>query len=433
MVETAQKLRPGAQDWFNFIAAGLNCNYQLNCILYLDCYIDKEVLAEAIRLLIREEPVLGSRFVIRDNEAYWEPRSDLSEKDFLSVIPAPDMEEEIRKFVNRPINEGVDPLFHVCVLRGNASDTLCIKISHSCADGRGTKDFTERLNEIYNLLASGQDVLVKRKTGVRDQKKLFHHIPAEKLAKSLFFDEGRERISCEFPYLNQKAEKGLSAFAIKYLPEEEFKRCRHFGKQYGATVNDLFVTALFRAIWSLDNLPEMKKTSIGCTVDLRQYIPEKTMNTICNLSSMFEIVVEKNTDAPFHETLKQVVKETKRLKELFLGADFPFIYEVLFRIGFEQMYRHIVQDRPEEEDKNSSPFIFSNIGVIGNGEMTWGPATVRRLFMTGPALNPPMSLFVAATYADVTALTFAYSKLSATETLVEAFLELVLEELKSLE
>lgn len=42
------------------------------------------------------------------------------------------------------------------------------------------------------------------------------------------------------------------------------------------------------------------------------------MNTICNLSSMFEIVVEKNTDAPFHETLKQVVKETKRLKELFL-------------------------------------------------------------------------------------------------------------------
>lgn len=71
--------------------------------------------------------------------------------------------------------------------------------------------------------------------------------------------------------------------------------------------------------------------------------------------------------------------------------------------------------------------------MIGNGEMTWGPATVRRLFMTGPALNPPMSLFVAATYADVTALTFAYSKLSATETLVEAFLELVLEELKSLE
>lgn len=430
MIGSEGMIKPGAQDWFNYIAAELNCNYQLNCVMEMNCYIDKEILNKAIRLLLIEEPILASRFVTDGKEAHWQVRPELMERDFCSVIPL-NREEDILKFVNRPIHEGVDPLFAVCVYRGQATDTLCIKISHSCADGRGTKDFVERLNRIYNRLVNDPAFHTSEKNGTRTQVKLFQEVTRDELSKSLFNHSAQDSIGCRFPYVSQKSEKGNSSLVVKYMGKDEFRRIRGIAKKYAATVNDLFIAALFRTNWNLDNLPEKQKTSIGCTADLRQYLPEREMDTICNLSSVFEIVANKNLTGSFEDTLRQVVKETKKLKEAFLGAEFPFTYEVLSRIGFDEMYRHITSDQPDKE--NGSPFVFSNLGVIGSGKMTWGPASVRRLYVTGPALNPPMSLVVATTYDDVVAFTFAYSTLSVTKTLADAYLELVLEELKSLQ
>lgn len=427
MIGSKGLIKPGAQDWFNYIAAELNCNYQLNCVMELDCYIDKEIINKAIHLLLIEQPILASRFVTDGKEAHWQVRPELKERDFCTVIPTVNSEEDVLKFVNRPIHEGVDPLFDVCVYRGQATDTLCIKISHSCADGRGTKDFVERLNKIYNRLVKDRSFHTREKNGTRAQAKLFQEVTRDELSKSLFTHSAQDSIGCRFPYISQESEKGNSSLVVKYMEKDEFRRIRSIAKKYGATVNDLFIAALFRANWNLDNLSEKQKTSIGCTADLRQYLPEREMDTICNLSSVFEIVAQKNLTGSFGDTLQQVVKETKKLKEAFLGADFPFTYEVLSRIGFDEMYRHITSDQPE----NGSPFIFSNLGVIGSGKMTWGPASVRRFYVTGPALNPPMSLVVATTYDDVVAFTFAYSSLSVTEKLADAYLELVLEELKS--
>lgn len=430
MIGSEGIIKPGAQDWFNYIAAKLNCNYQLNCVMELDCYIDKEILNKAIRLLLIEEPVLTSRFVTDGKEACWQVRPELMERDFCSVVPTMNCEEDVLKFVNRPIHEEVDPLFDVCVFRGQSTDTLCIKISHSCADGRGTKDFVERLNRIYNELVNDPSIRTREKNGTRAQVKLFREVSRDELYKSLFNHSAQDSIGCRFPYLSQRSEKGNSSLVVKYIGQDEFRRIRSIAKKYGATVNDLFIAALFRTNWNLDNLSETENTSLGCTVDLRQYLPEREMDTICNLSSVFNIVLQKNLTGSFGDTLRQVVEETKKLKEAFLGADFPFTYEILSRIGFDEMYRHITSDQPEKE--NWSPFVFSNLGVIGSGKMTWDHASVRKLYITGPALNPPMSLIVATTYDDVVAFTFAYSRLSVTEKLADAYLELALEELKSL-
>lgn len=431
MIGLEGRIKPGAQDWFNYIAAELNCNYQLNCVMELDGLINQEILNKAIRFLMIEEPVLASRFVTDGKQAYWEVRSDLLERDFCYVVPTMNAHEDALQFVNRPIHEGVDPLFDVCVYRGKTSDTLCIKISHSCADGRGMKDFVERLNKIYNILLDNPSFVTREKNGTRAQAKLFQQVTRDELSKSLFRHSDQDSIGCKFPYTSQKVEKGHSCLAVKYLPQEEFQRIRGLAKKHGATVNDVFITALFRTNWQLDNLAEKKKTTIGCTADLRQYLPEREMDTICNLSSVFEIVAQKNLTGSFVETLQQVASETKRLKEVFLGAQFPFTQEVLSRIGFDEMYRHIAQDMPDKD--NSSPFVFSNLGVIGSGKMAWGNSAVGRLYITGPAINPPMSLIVATTYDDVVAFTFAYSSLSVTKTLADAYLELVLEELKTIE
>ncbi len=416
------------QDLFNYLAVYAASNHQIHMVLHIEGQINQEVLARAIRVTMDLEPVLGCRFVEHEHTAYFQRRSDLDSLELCPVIMTEYTDEELRKFVAQASDAREDLLVQTRVFRSATRDVICIKLDHTCADGGGLKEYTYLLAKVYNHLIAAQDYPKRSLLPVRDCNAYFQSLGISDPRQA--WDPSRTAPAPSWGFPCHSHQNQVVTHSSRRFSAEQLMAMAHYAKQRGATINDLLITAWYRAFFTLTNAPEREAKPLLVSADLRRYLPETHRAAVANLSSSFSAQLTMVRDEGFSSTLQRVKQMMANYKQDQAELPVAIIFELLGMMGFTGAKDWFEGAYQQAMTTACSDPLLSNIGIIQ--QMTLGKHCVQDAYIITPAMFAPGCMLGASTYNHVLTLVMSYFASDVAESDVERFLDLMADQLNRL-
>lgn len=378
-MEKGRVIRAETWDVMQFFFSEFN-DHQIHCVIRPGNRIDENRLMQACRLLSEEFPLLLSRFAVRHGVPRWES-TQLSPDSMVSIVSADDPEAVTDRLICRRNDESSGPQLHVFLVRGAARDVLCFVINHMLCDAAGLKELLYRL--------------------------FFHRYSLSRHDDSIVFPLAGDRNA---PFL-----------AVHTIPEQRFLAAKKFAAAYGATVNDLILTAYLRALQKI--LPG-KSTSIQCIVDLRKYLPDPHAKRFCNLTSNLACDIGPDIGSGFAETLLRVKAVMDEEKQRDNCLHLVSLLEFTFRVIPYPLLKGAVL-----KAYRNPPLAMSNIGILDRRRLMFDGVPAQSAFMSGSIKYSPYFQLAVSTYRNEVTLSTAFHGTPEDRTAIERFLCMVEEEL----
>lgn len=390
--------------------------------------LDRRLLKRAVRLSLDAEPILGCSFELDGARACWTRIPDLDEASFFSAADSVDPEVDMDRFQAAEIPDA-GPQVAVALFSANDVDHLGIKISHVMADGQAAKQYAYLLADTYTRLASGSSAvmhpnLVERPVG----KDIWTRLTPEQRR------EAKRAKSWASPTWSVPATgssgRGLT-YRAGYVEPEAFRLMREYGRARGATVNDLMLTAVFRACVELFDPPMGKPQSLMCTADLRRYLSDVEHLPISNLSISGSLDIERVDGESFDQTLARVRERMAVWAKQCHGAG-PFVNaEKLTRLGYGLTKGLMgMMFRLGGASGKTYPW-FTNIGILDESRLSFAGAIPTSGHMYGPAGHGPAIVPVVSTYRDRLAICMGFCAEDMDESRILAMLRSTTSELEA--
>jgi NRPS condensation-like uncharacterized protein len=402
-----------AHDFGNYVARYGMGNFQIQVIMKLDGRIDFDKLSRAVRLSVDAEPVLGCRFV-EDDPPYWKRLEDIDKIELCSMEETTNVEEAVQRFLESHLDMDHDPMVKVKLIRSQEYDTIGIKLNHTCCDGAGTKEYIHLLAHIYSCIDSENGEYVP-KPSVRsreDHERILNTLGIENPELDTSVVES-PRTAWPFPWKSGGC-KNVTPFVICRLPAGQLDILSQFAKERGATINDLILAAIYRAMFKLSRPPYGIPMDIGLTVDLRRYLPDNKAEAIRNLSGGVILRLPRIHGESFEETLSRVVFVMNRKKNANPGYQNASSAERAEIFNFRQFlaFSRFVSKASEilsQINTFCSPGL-SNVGLISKSLIKFGEHEVTDAYIIPPVIRAPGFLIVASSYNGILTLAIGYYK-----------------------
>ena len=429
-------LPANGHDICNYLARYGMANHLIQAVLKLDGRLDFEKLSKAVRLSIVEEPVLGCRFV-EGNPPYWKRLVNIDETMFCSKDETSDPDEAVKRYLECPLRMDKDPMVKVRLIRSGEYDTLCIKLNHACCDGAGSKEYIELLSKIYSCIVTDNGVYIPNPKigGRKDQDKLFSELgikhPELKWNPRLI----TPKKTWSFPWKPWRTDS--IRFSVCQLPSGQLDVMSGYGKARGATINDLILTAFYRAMFKISKPEYGVPMDISSTIDLRRYLPGQKAVAIRNLSGGFVTRIARVKGEDFESTLLRLMKETKKIKAGHPGLQNAMGGEYVERMAFPHLRAYfksvssasrVASMIPSFNSNLCSPGI-SNFGFVSKSLIKFGDITATDAYILPPVVRAPGFLLLACTYNGIMTLVLGYYKASICRKDVERLLNKIRDEL----
>lgn len=421
-----------AHDFGNYVARYGMGNFQIQVVMKLDGKLDFDKLSRAVRLSVDAEPVLGCRFV-EHNPPYFKRLKDIDKTVFCSMEETDNLEEAVHRFLESPLDMDHDPMVKVKLIRSGEYDTLGIKLNHCCSDGSGTKDYIHLLSHIYSCIDI-ENCVYQPKPSVRsrkDHEKIFGALgikhPELDNSKAEF-----PKTVWPFPW-KPGGRKDITSFVICKLPNGQLDVLSKYAKQRGASINDLILTAFYRAMFELSQPPYGVPMDIGLTVDLRRFLPDNKAEAIRNLSGGIVLRVARLPGEPFEGTLSRVVSVMNRKKDHNPGYQCATGAERAEKLNFHYFlaFSKFLSQVSKIMSQNCffcSPGL-SNVGIISKSLIRFGENVVTEAYFIPPVVLVPGLLLVASSYNGIMTLATGYYKGSICRKYLEKLLNKIKDEL----
>jgi NRPS condensation-like uncharacterized protein len=429
-------LPANSHDICNYVARYGIANFQIQPVLKFDSRLDFEKLSRAVRLSIDVEPVFGCRFIEND-PPYWKRLDNLDKIEFCIFEETDNPDVAVKKFLESPLDMDNEPKVKVKLIRSGQNDTLVIKINHAVCDGAGAKEYVQLLSEIYSSIDQDNDAFVPKPRigGRKDQDKLFSTLGIKdpKAGWNPLLEAPQNMWSLPL----KKGPMNATRFVVCSFPPEQLDVIYKYGKARGATINDLILTAYYRALFEISNSIYGIPMDISLTIDLRRYLPDQKTEAIRNFSGGFNTRIARIYDEPFEKTLSRVVPMINKIKKGYPGLQNAIGGECIEKMSFSQILAYIkgiiqVSDIASQSSVFSgnvcSPGL-SNLGFISKPLIKFGESTVTEAYVLPPVVRAPGFLLLACTYNDVLTLTAGYYKDSIRRKNVERLLNKIKDEL----
>jgi NRPS condensation-like uncharacterized protein len=176
-------------------------------------------------------------------------------------------------------------------------------------------------------------------------------------------------------------------YVTAHLPKERVERIAHYGKPYGASLNDMIIAAFYRTMAKTGNWDGKKKLRLITTADLRRwYIPEGRGQAIANLSSGEFPHLYRNLGDSFDDTIKNVTKITGLRKQSWFGLNIIIPLKLLETIPHGLLLR-MLEIFLDEFSKNETiiPMI-TNMGPIEAATVNFGKPPIRTWILVPPSI-----------------------------------------------
>ncbi|PKM78138.1 MAG: hypothetical protein CVU90_03700 [Firmicutes bacterium HGW-Firmicutes-15] len=415
-------------DRFNYSLKHFSSNIQIQAVIAFDQCLDADILKRAVRLSLDAEPVLGCRFIEDEKQPYWQLFEQPDEMQWFEFVIKDNKQEAVEQFLTGPfIGEGQQ--LNVRLIRTPAGDNLCVKICHACSDAGGLKEYLQLLAGIYSRLQKNPDYKPEPNIqGRRDQK---HYFEALGIEEPLALFDPHAKVpppTWAFPYHDLEYKE--MRISIRHIRDEAFERIITFGKAHEVTINTIILTALYRSLFELIKPPVGEEMGIGVTVDLRQAFRDSPNQAICNLSITMETRIPRVDEESFSETLTRVSESVADLKNDRADLRGAVGIEVLSGIEYSQFIGIIQAVWQQMIATGKSDPTLSNMGVIS--PLQFGQFAANDAYLVTPKICAPGFLLAVSTYNKTLTLEVSYCEPAHRREEVEAFMDLMEKELRSL-
>lgn len=372
-----------------FDVTGFN-DHQLHCIIYFQNHINTEVMEKAVKLLVKTVPILSRVYQNYGGTSYWEDSKNEPNELFTIVHT----KEDFNKFTLGKTNAETGPQIKVCLLKA-AQDSISIIINHMVTDGAGGKQCLYYLADLYSKLIVDPtykpDHMID---GNRSFEKIIDKLTLKEKLKLLFFHikENNQPNNLTFPMSN---ESDISPFLITHeISKERFGKLREYGKHNQATINDILLTAYFRALAEMLDIYG-ENISIPIMIDMRRYLTDQTKDSLTNFSStaITSAIVVK--DESFSQTLNKVSLELNRLKNDSLGLNSFIKLHTLYKIvGKKLSYKILAKVL-----KNPA-ICMTNIGILDSNLLKFYGSPIDNAFEFGSIKYRPHFQVAVSSFED---------------------------------
>ncbi|WP_010245556.1 condensation domain-containing protein [Acetivibrio cellulolyticus] len=420
-----------AHDYGNYVARYGMGNFQIQVVMKLDGKLDFDMLSRAVRLSVDAEPVLGCKFV-EHNPPYFKRREDIDNSKLCIMEETENTEEALHKFLESPLDMDRDFMVKVKLIRSGENDTLVVKLNHTCSDGAGTKDYILLLSHIYSCLY--KDGIYVPKPSVRsraDHEKAFKVLGIKHPELDPSVVESPKTV---WPFhWKCGGEKDITPFVICQLPNGQLDILSKYAKERGATLNDLILTAFYRAMFKLTNPPYGIPMDMGVTIDLRRYLPDNKAEAIRNFSGGVVLRIARLFGEPFEGTLMRVKSIMNRKKgknpgyQSATGAERAEKMDFLKYLAFSK-FMSKTSEVTSQNCNFCSPGL-SNVGIISKSPIKFGENAVSEAYFIPPVVRPPAFLLVASSYNGIMTLAVGYYKGATSKSKIEKLLNKIKSEL----
>ncbi len=370
----------------------------IQMVIDFDRRLDPDRIARACRLLLDAEPVLGCLYRSAFFVPFWErlPKEELDDfQIFRFAVEKYSDSNNVESFLGERITPQSELPVKILLARCSDTDRLVIKADHQVTDAAGVKYMGRRLAEIYNQLENDPSYQPASNNASRGQDQIYrpflpHRLPAFVFRyirdlKAVFYPIG----NLTFPM--DREQSAAPIFVLKRFEAERVERARIFAVRHGATINDLAVAAMFRALVSAVDWNAHSTLRMVGTVDMRRYLPPGGGEVVGNLSSWYFLNLRKNLGQNLEETLTKVKKQSGFIKKNYIGLGFNlFGYMILRPIPYRIRTWYMNQNIKLFNRIGNMPPTLTNMGRIDHESLDFHPAEVVDAFLLVPPTTPPV-------------------------------------------
>lgn len=414
-------------DIYNYVARYGMANFKIQTILKLDSKLDHEMLLKAVRLSVDAEPVFGCR-LMQNQPPYWKRLDDIDKTTFCSFEETDNLDEAIEVFLESPLDMDNDPMVKLKLISSGEYDTLCVKINHTCCDGTGTKEYLKLLSDIYTCLDIYGDYIPKPSVRSRhDQDRLFSELGIKdpEAAWNPLLDIPKTMWA--FPWLQGK--RNIASVAVNRFSKGHIEELYEYGKAREAKINDIILTAFYRAMFEMSQPLPGIPMDISSTVDLRRYLPKQKTEAIRNFSGGFDTRIARVADEPFEGTLSRVVTMMNAIKNGRPGLQSAIGLERVEKANFyETLSFYQTASQCSGYIDKCAP-VLSNLGFIDKTFLKFGKTYVEDAYIVPPAVSAPGILLCVSSYNGILTLAISYYQAQVRCDDVERLLNLIKKEL----
>ncbi|MDP4094624.1 MAG: condensation domain-containing protein [Bacillota bacterium] len=421
-------------DIYNYVARYGIANCQIQAIMTLDGKLDNDKLSKAVRLSFDAEPVFGCRFV-ENNPPFWKRRDDLDKIVLCTLEENNNTDQAVKRFLDSPLNMDTDPMVKLRLIRSEQNDVLALKVNHACCDGTGVKEYIQLLADIYSIIDENKDYVSEPRNRTRsDQDRLFESLGITDLDSA--FVPGSEILLPTWPFPWQQDSSNCTHMEIRKLSELQFEKISEYAKSRGATINDLILTAFYRAMFDMGKPVYGYPMEIPVTVDLRRYLPEHRTEAIRNFSGSVNTQLSMKVNETFDETLSRVIPVMREIKSGYPGVQSAIGLERIEKMSFDETLAYY-QVNPKAADSDEYPVYggdkcvptLSNLGYVSKSLIRFGKNIVNDASIISPVVRAPGILLMISTYNGTVTMSMGYYEKSIHRSDINTLLDRVKNEL----
>lgn len=368
----------------------------------MDGTIDVESFSRAAGILVHKIEILRCKFCPSAINPYWLLTQNYNINDYITVIKSENISTELDKALTKCIPFDSEFQIRFTIVNGNNKCGYAILLNHMCADGSDTKYLIGKLIELYADIVNGGDgSKVKIKQGTRENRQLYDRMPAEKVkvAKRLYKNISQSKIKVTFPFTPTDGSESIQIFRLT-IDGDFFEKLTAKRKSLSVTVNDIFLTAFFRTLYTYLGGKESSLNIISM-MDLRRYCGGETLG-VTNMTGFAPCQITMASES-FNATLDKVkLQMEKSKKDEYMGlyglpllklafTVFPYaLSELAIKIGYQ------------------NPLIgMSNIGIMDRSNFQLSGTKMTKGFMTGASKYKPYMQLTTVTFENTVNLAIA--------------------------
>jgi len=410
-------------DQFNYALSGLG-DQSIRMVVSFGGTVDAARLGAALGEVMREAPVLNSRFV-EGNTPCWEGLPGRVPASFISIVPSSGSDHDLGRLLAVPVDSAAGPQIRVTILRGIGGDTLCITVHHAVMDAHGLFSCTRALAEYYRCPERRDAPL--NATSDRSLEKVLASVQAGGIPKT-HMDLHPPPTGWAFP-CSQSANLTRS-FAIRTLPASYLAAVKQKGKEKGATVNDVLLSAYFLALFATIQPDGGQPLPVMVSLDLRRYRdkaqPASLSEDLSNQSVAFPVMVAPDGICSLEAMMERVQNEMNYRKAHNPGIDSALDLDAFGYADFMGIQERVRAMKQEYLQYRANPPFLANIGVIPDKTVDFSPdLPVLGAYIAGIVIDPPGITLGVTTFKDRLTLAMGYGSPAISRESMERFMDLL--------
>lgn len=300
----------GAGEKMQYIVHPFNDN-TIRFVLRYPARLQAEALREAAFALAGSVDVLHASFVADRKQAQWRVNA-ITPEDCFTHITADDPAAAALEQALQPVSADSPAQMRCILVEGAQECAVVLLVSHLCVDGSDGKYLLRKLCEAYNLaLSTGSCDGLTVKSGSRAVEQVYSHLTRQERLKLL--RDPRTGIRCEFPF--PTGDEGQPTVLWRHIPAHTMEAAHEHARRFGATINDLLLTACYYAYAETAALPAHAPVSVMSMMDLRRHCEGGDSQGLCNLTGGLCTALPDGLGASFGESLSAIASQTRRSKE----------------------------------------------------------------------------------------------------------------------